>query len=309
MSSNKSNPKVVIIILNWNGYDDTVECINSIKSISYDNYRIVLVDNGSESDEIEKLLDYSSEIQLIKSKINLGFSGGNNLGINYSLELGADFTLLLNNDTIVEPDFLEPLIQVFQNNNQVGIAAPQINYYSQKNKIWTSGGKISKLRGSGFAYSDEIDNGIRKGNKVVSFVSGCCMLISNEIFKKVGLFDEIFFLYVEDADFCVKTIKAGYKIFVSNDSKIYHKIGSSAGKDTAPLPLYYVTRNRLYFTKKQFGKVYYFTFMYLLISMTYKAILWILKGKRENICSVLNAFYDFYQDNLGKTNHSKFVIK
>lgn len=93
----------------------------------------------------------------------------------------------------MEPDFLEPLIRVFQNNNQVGIAAPQINYYNQKNKIWTSGGKISKLRGSGFAYSDELDNGISKGSKIVSFVSGCCMLIDNEIFKKVGLFDDFFF--------------------------------------------------------------------------------------------------------------------
>ncbi|MBK7630774.1 MAG: glycosyltransferase family 2 protein [Ignavibacteriales bacterium] len=134
---------VFIIIINWNGYNDTNECINSILKISYPNYEILLVDNGSDKNEYEKVISLKSKATLIRSEKNLGFSGGNNLGIKYALDCGADYLLLLNNDTIVEPNFLNPLLKVFEEEINVGIVAPQINYFNEPKKIWSAGGKIS----------------------------------------------------------------------------------------------------------------------------------------------------------------------
>lgn len=302
MSQISNNPKIAVVILNWNGYADTSECIISLQKITYDNYRIIIVDNGSDAEEFNNLKNNFSTITVLRSDINLGFTGGNNLGIKYSLEEKADFILLLNNDTIVEPNFLEPLLAVFKKEKVAGIVAPQINYFYEPQKIWSSGGKISQLRGSGFANSDRIENQIKPNDKSVSFVSGCCMLIKKELFEKVGLFDDKFFLYVEDADLCYRTKQAGYKIIVSHESKIYHKVSSSTKENLSLLPLYYVTRNRLYFANKSFPNLFILTLIYIVFSMIIKSFSWLLNKKSKNILIVLKAFDDFFNKNLGKSN-------
>lgn len=304
------HPKIYIILLNWNGFPDTLECLESLKKIDYPNFEVIVVDNNSTGDDVniikEKFGDFVKE--LIVSKDNLGFSGGNNLGIEYSLNEGADFILLLNNDTIVEPDFLSKLLDVFINKDSVGISAPQINYYNTPEIVWTVGGKISKLRGSGFAYSDKNESEIDKNEKFVTFASGCCLLIKREVFEKVGLFDEKFFLYVEDTDFCYRSHKAGYKIIVSPNSKIYHKVGRSTSEELKQIPLYYTTRNRLYFAQKNFYGFHFITTIYIFTAMLYKTIFWLLKGKSENIVVVKQAFLDYLKGKMGKINSEEFMV-
>lgn len=304
------NPKIHIIILNWNGFSDTLECLESLRKIEYDNYDVVVVDNNSSGDDVkiikEKFGDFVKEI--IVAKDNLGFSGGNNLGIKYSLNNSTDFILLLNNDTVVEPDFLGKLLDSFGSNENVGIAAPKINYYDNPDIVWTAGGKISKIRGSGFAYSDKKESEIENKEKVVTFASGCCLLIKREVFEKAGFFDEKFFLYVEDTDFCYRTVKAGYKIIVSPHSKIFHKIGRSVSIDLKQLPLYYTTRNRLFFAKKNFYGFHLITTIYIFTTMLYKTFFWMIKGKTKNITAVKNAFHDFFRDNMGKTNTEELLV-
>jgi GT2 family glycosyltransferase len=302
-----TQPLVHIIVLNWNGLDDTSELLESLSKISYANYTIVLVDNNSSNDEAEKLENISKDkAHIIKSKENLGFSGGNNVGIRYSLEEKADYILLLNNDTTVNPDFLEILVNKFASDNQAGIVAPQINYYDEPQKIWTDGGKISRIRGSGFAYSDKMETEADVRDKSVTFVSGCCMLIKREVLLSVGLFDENYFLYIEDTDLCLRTIRSGYKIYVVPKSKILHKLYSSTKKNYSSLPFYYTTRNRLYFAKKNFKNSYYLTVAYLLLSMIIKSAGWLIIGRIENITSVYSAFKDFFTGNMGKKHHKRF---
>lgn len=305
-----SRTLVYIVLLNWNGLPDTLECLESLKKIDYPNFEVVVVDNNSSGDDAkiikEKFGDFIKEI--IASKENLGFSGGNNLGIKYALDKQADFILLLNNDTTAESDFLGKLLDVFNRNNNLGISAPQINYYDTPEIVWTVGGKISKIRGSGFAYSDKNESEIENKEKVVTFASGCCLLIKREVFNKVGLFDEKFFLYVEDTDFCYRTGKAGYKIIVSPNSKIYHKIGRSVSEDLKQLPLYYTTRNRLFFAKKNFYGFHLITTIYIFITMLYKTFLWLTKGKTKNIAAVKHSFYDFFRDSMGKTNTEELMV-
>lgn len=308
MSQIQDNPKIAIVILNWNGFEDTSECISSLQMISCSNYKIVVVDNGSVNDDYQSLKHKFPEIDIIRSETNLGFSGGNNFGINHALNQNPEYVLLLNNDTIVSPNFIEPLLKLFNEDNKIGIAAPQINYYDEPKKIWTAGGKISKIRGSGFAYSDKLENDIIRTIKEVTFVSGCCMLIKKEVLEKVGLFDDNFFLYVEDADLCYRVVKAGYKIVVSPDSKIYHKISRSTSASLSLLPLYYVTRNRLYFAKKNFPNIYFFTLLYLIITMVFKSIGWLINRKPANISIIIKAFSHFFNGSMGKTDHEKFFL-
>ena len=255
-----TQPLVHIIILNWNGLEDTSELLESLSKISYRNYTIVIVDNNSANDEAEKIENLCrGKAHLIKSKENLGFSGGNNVGIKYSLEKKADYILLLNNDTTVRPDFMEILADKSETSAKAGIVAPRINYYDDPKKIWSDGGKISRIRGSGFAYSDKLETEANRLDRSVTFVSGCCMLIKRDVFLKIGMFDENYFLYTEDTDLCFRTIKAGYKIYVVPKSKIFHKVNNSTSSNYPTLPLYYTTRNRLYFAKKNFKNTYFLT--------------------------------------------------
>ena len=302
-------PRITILLLNWNGYADTFDCINSILKINYKNYEILLVDNGSDYKEYEKITSLNSKATLIRSEKNLGFSGGNNLGIELALNSGADYILLLNNDTVVEPNFLEPLLEVFKKETEVGIVAPQINYFNEPQKIWSSGGNISKIRGSGFAYSDKIEDNVDQENKSVTFVSGCCMLIKKEVFEKIGFFDDNFFLYVEDADLCYRTTHSGYKIIVTHHSRIFHKVSNSTKENLALLPLYYVTRNRLYFAKKNFSYVYFLTFTYLLFAMMTKSVTWFISGEKKNVQIVYKAFKDFFKGKMNKIDHNYLNIK
>jgi GT2 family glycosyltransferase len=293
--------QVQIIILNWNGYSDTSELLDSLKLINTPEIKIIVVDNHSFGNDVGLLENnYKGYIQILKNDLNLGFAGGNNIGIKKALESNSNFILLINNDTIVESNFLSVLLDSFKLNEKLGIIAPQINYYNEPKKVWSAGGKISKIRGSGFAITNKLENELAQTDRYVEFVSGCCMLIKKEVFQTVGLFDENYFLYLEDTDLCHRVNKAGYKIVVTPKSKIFHKVNKSTQNNYSTLPLYYTTRNRLYFAKKNFSETFIFTFLYILISMLLKSIYWIVTGRTKNIITVKNAILDFIGFRMGK---------
>jgi GT2 family glycosyltransferase len=295
-----TNPSVYIIILNWNGYYDTKECLHSLEKINYKAFKILVIDNGSSNDDCSKLIENFPNIELIKSDKNLGFSGGNNLGIIHALKQNPDYILLLNNDTIITPYFLDLMTEVFEKHLDAGIVSPIINYYSDRNKIWSAGGKINKLRSAGISFQKI--NKMIQNEFEVNFVSGCCMLIRKGVFEKVGLFDENYFLYVEDTDLCFRTIKAGYKIFVTKTTNIYHKVSQSSSKNSSALPIYYTTRNRLYFSKKNYPIFFLLTSFYISLVMIIKIIAWLITAKVENIYAVIKAYYDFLTNKMGKTS-------
>ena len=275
--------------------------IESLKVISYKTFEIIIVDNNSsEADSVKLESIINNGINVIFLNTNLGFSGGNNTGIKIALEQNVDFILLLNNDTTVEKDFLEILLNKFQTDESIGIVAPQINYYDEPNKIWSAGGKISKLRASGFALTNKMENELKKKDRNVDFVSGCCMLIKKEVIEKVGLFDENYFLYLEDTDLCCRARAEGYKILVTHDTKIYHKVSGSTKICFSTTPLYYTTRNRLYFIKKNFPNFIIISSLYLISAMSLKSMLWLVSGKTGYIIAVKEAFLDFFHNKMGK---------
>ncbi|WP_434640805.1 glycosyltransferase family 2 protein [Thermoanaerobacterium thermosaccharolyticum] len=235
-------PLVYIILINYNGYKDTIECVRSIEKITYKNYKIVIIDNASTDNSIDILRQTLKNYKIIQNDKNLGFAGGNNVGIRYALENGAEYILLLNNDTVVDKDFLSYLIKGFSVKENVGMVGGKIYYYDKPDKIWYAGGKFNKLRARGVHFT--LDNNI--DYKEVKFITGCLQLISADAIKKVGLMKEGYFLYYEDVDYCFRFIKKGYKLIYSRNSIIYHKCGGSANYKS-PLSIYYSNRSRFLF--------------------------------------------------------------
>lgn len=296
-------PKIHIIVLNWNGLEETSECLESLKKLDYDNFDVILVDNNSSGDDVEILENKFGLFlnTILCTKKNLGFSGGNNIGIKYALENNTDYVLLLNNDTVVEPDFLNKMIAKESLDEKIGIITPMITYYSDRNKIWSAGGEISKIRASGFTFGYNEYSKNHNYDKLCTFASGCCMLIKSEVIKDVGLLDENYFLYLEDTDYCQRTLNAGYKILYVGSSRIYHKVFSTTTKQNAMLPLYYSIRNRLYFAKKNLGPYFYLAFFYLVTAFLIKTIL-VNKFDKKMIKIVYLSFKDFFQNKMGKTD-------
>lgn len=274
--------KVSIILVNYNNYTDTIECIESLVNIEYEYYNIIVVDNASDNNSYDILRSRFPDINIIKSNVNLGFAGGNNVGIKYALEQGADLVLLLNNDTIVEKDFLTYMVSTILEDENIGMVCCKIKYYSNKDKIWFAGGNINWSRlnvkhiGQG-----EIDDGRFDMKKEINFATGCCLLIKKEVFEKVGLLSEEYFMYFEDVDLCVKVVDAGYKVIYEPKAVIYHKVGFSCGGEESEFALRWGNRNRIIFMKKykkKFGKSYCGIILYFYTTRLIRIIQHILKG-------------------------------
>ncbi|MDQ1275374.1 MAG: hypothetical protein QG610_947 [Euryarchaeota archaeon] len=310
--------KVAIIILNWNGWEDTIECLESVYQIAYPLYDVIVVDNGSKDDSIQKIKNYAEgknkveskffkfsrenkptyvkeyskdelessvsiketiinpaskkNLILIKNDKNYGFAEGNNIGIRFALNnLDPDYILLLNNDTVVDPYFLNEMIEVAENDSHIGVLGPTVYEYKSPREIQSAGAKIYWNKG-------EVINLISHKNKYpdgpedVDCIIGCALLAKSELFYKIGYLNKDYFAYLEETEWCVRAHKALYRIVYVPKGKIWHKGGATSNKITG-FTLYHHTRNKFWFmrkhsTKKQYSSflVYFFGFrMWLVI--------------------------------------------
>lgn len=290
---------VYIILVNYNGADDTVACISSIKNNEYPNYRIVVVDNKSTDNSIEILVNkYAGDhkVIIVESDYNRGFSGGNNLGINIAISDNADSILLLNNDTIVDPRFLIELVNYVGANEQALMLTGKIMYYNEPNRIWYAGGCYNYVKGTGrHLHGNEIDNGQCDEIKEIDFACGCFIFMNRSGIEKVGLMPEEYFLYGEDVAYSLTAKKNKVKIVYIPKSIIYHKVSSSTAK-LSELTTYYVIRNRFYvISRHQTGIQRYIA----MVSSTIAAIKGIIKGN-YNLSMVIKASKDYMWHRMGK---------
>lgn len=240
------NDSIYIVIINYNGFEDTIECIKSLKHSNVPNVHVVVVDNCSTDDSCKKLSQCGLEFELIKSKSNGGFSYGNNIGIRYCIEHKADYILFLNNDTVVEPDFLEPLIETSKALNNKAAISGKILFYDKPQQIWYAGGIFNNRTGRIIHIgSGQMDDTVYNEEKRVSYLSGCMMFMHASVIEKCGLWDESFFLYCEDLDYSCRLLKNGIAMIYNPSSVIYHKVNSSTSKISG-LSTYYTIRNKLY---------------------------------------------------------------
>ncbi|MBU1136900.1 glycosyltransferase family 2 protein [Patescibacteria group bacterium] len=243
-------PKVFVVILNWNNWPDTSECLESLKNNDYPNYQVVIVDNGST--EKFSIFNFQFSIKIIYNKENLGFAGGNNIGIKYALDNGADYVLLLNNDTIVSNNFLTKLIEAGASDKTFGLLSPKIYFYPDRNEIWFAGGKVNWLYNKGTMRGwGKIDKGQYDQPKIqeTDYLTGCCVLIKREAIEKIGLMPEEYFLYYEDTAWSLAAKKAGWKRVFVPEAKIWHKVSKSSAPGSRPY-IYYHIRNGLLLSKR-----------------------------------------------------------
>ena len=244
-------PPVTVIVLNWNGLADTQECLGSLKSVSYPAMKIVVVDNGSENDEAGRLeSEFGGELELMRSDENLGFAGGANLGIRQALDDGAEYILLLNNDTIVDPEFLARMLDAVSQIPNFAAACPTTYFYGRRDVVYSTGGSVSLWRGS----ARQIGRGkrMRSGPTEVAeraYADGVCMLMSREAIETVGLLDEDYFSYWEETDWCARARDAGLKCYWVPEAKVWHKAARSQEPDPGFQFLY--RRNALMFVRKR----------------------------------------------------------
>ncbi len=204
-----------------------------------------MVDNDSSDNSLNLLQDEFPSLKFIKSESNKGFAGGMNIGIRYSLTDGADYVLLLNNDTTVRSNFITEMIQAAEKNFKIGVVSPKVAYMNNPDLIYCAGGEFSKILCGGISkYQGKDFNTFALNNREISFAEGCCILIKSQVFEKVGLLDEKYFMYFEEVDFSLKVLPH-YKILFVSSSIIYHKSGAGQRWNSySPLYYYYYTRNR-----------------------------------------------------------------
>ncbi len=247
--------KIYIIILNYNGYEDTHKCLKSLPKLKAAGYSVetVIVDNGSTDGSVSKLQSLQSKVQIdkiIESGGNIGFAKGNNVGIRYALDHGADYVLLLNNDTWIDENFLPSILSY-----DVDIISSVVKFreFADSEKwIFDYGGKVDWWTGRTTHINKSEFATVGKGNTPlieVDYIAGCCMLIKRKVFEDIGLLPEEYFIYFEDVDFCVTAKKAGYGVFVDPKTFIYHKLGGSMDRWSTRAIYRNLTGNFIFITR------------------------------------------------------------
>lgn len=246
-----TTPKIAVVILNWNGKEDILECLASVKKIDYPNYEIVLVDNGSVDGSADAISKQYPAITLLQTGENLGYAGGNNVGIRWALEQGADYILLLNNDTIVATDLLSAFINATNLLPSGSILGAKIYFYDNPDTLWFAGGRWRSESNSfehlGYGQPDSIEFNHKTE---VDYITGCALFADAATFKEVGLLGEDFFLTYEETDWCYRAGAKDHKCIVIPEAKLWHKVSSSFGGADSPLVNYFMTRNKLLWAKK-----------------------------------------------------------
>lgn len=293
-------PLVTVIILNWNGKDDTVECLESLRKVTYPNYKVLLVDNASTDGFAEYFKGKYPDIEIIVNPENLGFAGGNNVGIRHALQQGADYLLLLNNDTVVYPDFLGGLVDVGESDARAAIMGPKICFYSDPEKVWSAGGTINMFTGRIGNDGEGLAQGGLKGVREVDYVSGCALLIKSGVAGHIGPMDEDYFLYFEEADWNLRARRLGYACVMDNDVRILHKSGAAVKKIKGS-DYYYTVRNLPRFVSRN-GKWYHKIVFYPLFFARYAAsyVLHRARGEREICRGIVRGMADFMKGKYGK---------
>lgn len=326
-------PIVYIILLNWNGWQDTIECLDSLEKATYPNFNVVIIDNASANDSVARiralikerripLAEYKLEsrkeqpvpinaeepkktslrrVELISSAENLGFCAGNNVGMEFAYRAGADYFLILNNDTLVEPTFLQPLVEVAELSDDVGLVGGLICYAESPETIWWAGGVFDTFLETKRMLDGHQTNEIQNDRPFeTDWISGCMTLIPRTTFEIVGGYDESFFIWSDEWDLSLRVSQGGKRLLVAPQSKIYHKEGKSLGV-LKPLSYYYGTRNRLLLKRKHLRPELRFLFLlWFLPSRLIRYGVFVVKGRLDLVSAGYCAIRDYFLGRTGK---------
>lgn len=291
-------PMVSIIILNFNQIKVTCEFLESARKLTYPNYEIILVDNNSDENPEELIRHEYPEVKLIITERNLGFTGGNNVGMKAAK---GDYIFVVNNDTEVSPDLLERLLEPFEKDPRVGMVSPKIIYYHSPGVIQYAGYRaINPFTGRNSAIGNrEKDEGQHEIARYTDYAHGAAMMVKREVIDKVGMFHDDFFIYYEELDWSARTKRAGYEILYQPKAVIYHKESITMGKESK-LKAYYHNRNRILFMRRNTSNLEFgiFVLFYTFFTVPKSAITYTIKGKVD----YLKLFFEGVAWNLKNKN-------
>jgi len=297
---------VWVIILNWNNAADTLACLNSVFRSDYPNFHVLVVDNGSTDGSPEAVRAAYPTVTLIENGANLGYAEGNNVGIRHALAHGADYVLLLNNDTTVDSSCLANLIHIAQENPNAAFLGPKIYHREDPLRIQSAGRCWISRQSLVHRGQDEIDRGQYDVLAEVDAISGCAMLANKQAIEHIGLLDPRFFMYCEDNDWCYRARSVGYKVLYVPTARAFHR-RPNANEAQLPRITYYMTRNHLLFLHKNraglyaLARVVLLEYFRTLISWTIRPR-W--KHKRRERDALLLGLLDFLRGCFGRAKHS-----
>jgi GT2 family glycosyltransferase len=252
-----TSPSVWIVVLNWNGLSDTLVCLESLRDLQYTQRRVVVVDNGSTDGSLYALRSAESRlsIEIIDAGRNLGYAGGNNLGTRHALDRGADFILILNNDTTVDRMLLDELLTAEGRHPEAGCFGPWIYYMDDPDRLWFTRSEWETEAAAFTARSKgRLASELAKESANTEYVCGAALFFRSGVARKIGLLDERFFLVYEDSDWGFRARRAGFECIAVPSAKVWHKIGTSFGSEESPLRTYFSSRNKLLWAEKNLSR-------------------------------------------------------
>lgn len=274
--------KIDIIVLHFGDIKDTVNTVSSLEKFNRSYDQLIIVNNDPEIDLTKTELKGKSRV-LINNKKNLGFAGGVNVGLKHAVVSNADYVVILNNDTYISSDFINPVIKIMEENKSIGIASPVIEFNDENIKKYDYGGKIIKWIGK--TKHDNRSNISDKSIQNADYVSGCSMIISRKVIEKIGYFDEQFFLYYEDVDYCLRATSEKFKICTVPIVQIKHHLSKTIGKDTDSKLVNILKSGR------KFSNKYKTMFPFMKLFLTWQSLLFLVKST-SNINAIMKGWRD-----------------
>jgi GT2 family glycosyltransferase len=256
MSPSTGTPAVAVVVLNYNGLEDTLKCLSSLDKVEYPALSILLVDNGSSIDPAADVRRMFPAVHMLHTGANLGYAGGNNRGIERALMDGAEFVLILNNDTVVAPRIIDTLLDAFAANPSLGIIGPVINYMDERETVMTDGVQFNP--GPGVEFFRRVPVPLEPGSQqvtAVDIVNGCCLMVRAEVLRTTGLFDERLFIVHEESDLCLRAAEEGFGCGVLGETLVWHKGSSAFDRSGRQLQRYFDARNLFTLLSRYAGRI------------------------------------------------------
>ncbi|MEO0571310.1 MAG: glycosyltransferase family 2 protein [Bacteroidota bacterium] len=275
----KTQPLVSIITINYNESQVTLDMLQSLKDAGYPNLEVIVVDNASPNDNPDIIKEKFPDVTLLKSEKNLGFAGGNNLGVRHAK--GA-YLFFINNDTIAPKGCIGPLVETLQNDALIGMVSPKIKFHWDSSLIQYAGyTPMSRwtIRNNSIGYHEKDDGRFDQEGQTNS-IHGAAMMVPRSVVEKVGMMTEIYFLYYEEHDWAEQIKRAGYQVYYQPKSYILHKESLSTGK-FSPLKTYYISRNRILFARRNFKPFQLMVSMFFQVFISIPKNTLVFASKRE----------------------------
>lgn len=305
VSKSNNDPRLVyIVILTWNGKQNTLDCLLSLESVWSEHTRGIVVDNGSSDGTAEAVRANYPELIVLRNEENLGFTGGNNVGMRDALNRGADYILLLNNDTIVDPEFVGKMLEVALSSDRIGFVSPKICFADSPDLLWFAGARFNPLTGYGrvIGYREK-DRGQYDDIREIDRPCGCAVLVSRRLCEEAGLLDPGIFLYMDEVEWMLRARKKGFTSFYAPKAKVWHKVSASVGRESHPDAFYYGVRNTLYALNRNaslgFAPINWMRSV-VVVAVFFLSVLLSDCSLREGFDAMISGAIDYHRDRFGR---------